>query len=338
MDAAIVLPTHRPRLLCESVLEVRDHDPLARMAALSYAVESGAAPALSMPAASDKSHRFGAAPGHQRSFDAPIGAHLCCQPGAAAEMMAARQRAAGLSALVAAMEHASVHGGYEGSARRGAGIGATADMGPAGRDAVLSGIGRSVLDILESQSPLEEFIENRFLSAERYTAFLVMFHEMAATVASFAPLRWDTSRSQSCLRVATTAAPISAADLVRTFQAGTAAGLDEPSYHGGVAGLALQATALNDSAPRVSTTAQQQPLAFKPGRYRASLGDIVGAIEGSVRGNRRGGDGDSHGSYSGSMRSAGGALAAMEEGAGEVPWWSAPVIDVASGAVPAAEQ
>lgn len=31
---------------------------------------------------------------------------------------------------------------------------------------------RSVLDVLESQSPLEEFLENRFLSAERYTSFL----------------------------------------------------------------------------------------------------------------------------------------------------------------------
>ena len=49
-------------------------------------------------------------------------------------------------------------------------------------------------DILEAQSPLEEFMENRFLAAERYTAFLVSFHSMAELVASFWPLRFQAGR------------------------------------------------------------------------------------------------------------------------------------------------
>lgn len=40
---------------------------------------------------------------------------------------------------------------------------------------------------------------------------------MATTVASFWPLKFDTWRSQSCLRIATTAAPVSAADLEREW-------------------------------------------------------------------------------------------------------------------------
>jgi hypothetical protein len=329
MDAAIVLPTHRPRLLCESVLEVVDHEPLARMAALSYAVEQGAAPALHAPdgTAADKSHRFAAAPAalsRAREFDAPIGAHLCCEPEAAAAMGAARRFAADLSMRVAEAERAeeagggTMHGSVAGNTLHGsssaAGSGsvhsgialggfasgsaaapphATPAIGPAGRDAVLSCMGRSVLDLLESQAPLEEFIENRFLSAERYTAFLVMFHEMAATVASFKPLAWDTSRSQSCLRVATTAAPISAADLVRTWQAGTAAGLDDTSYHGGTLSAAAVAAAAaahaGSGSPRGSegggALRRVPSLAIKPGRYRGSFADIVGAaFEGSMHG------------------------------------------------------
>jgi hypothetical protein len=45
----------------------------------------------------------------------------------------------------------------------------------------------------------------------------VVFHEMAARVAAFLPLQFDISRSQSQLRVATTAAPISAAELEREW-------------------------------------------------------------------------------------------------------------------------
>ena len=57
----------------------------------------------------------------------------------------------------------------------------------------------------------------RYSSLERYLAFLVVFHEMAARVAAFYPLQFDISRSQSQLRVATTAAPISAAELEKEW-------------------------------------------------------------------------------------------------------------------------
>ena len=257
MDTAIVLPTHRPRLLCESVLGVKEHEPLARLAALEYAVDTGQRPQLSEGAlhsgvdSSSVSRRYASSPDMaQKGFDAPIGVHLCCAPigslplddtrrggsheagdsqasgdaagiVTAAAMAMARRTAAHLTAVTGRALEAE---------ERGSTVhGAT----PNQRAAVLSGLTKPVVDLLESQADVETFIECRFLAAERYTAFLVLFHAMAARVAGFWPLTYDVSRSQSCLRVATTASPVSAADLVRTYQAGTAAGLDESSYHGG---------------------------------------------------------------------------------------------------------
>ena len=334
MDRAIVLPTHRPRMLCESVLSVTDHEPMARLAALSYAVDTGAAPELS----GDVSHRFSAAPGVQRVFDAPIGAHLCCDAAMNAEWTVARRRAAIASAAAAKYEENTVHSSSS----------ALSVPGPAGRDAVLNGLDKPVLELLESQAALEEFLENRFLSAERYLGFLVLFHAMAATVAAFPPLRFDTSRSQSCLRVATTAAPISAADLVRTYQAGTAAGLDDASYHGGFSGLAR--------APSLPLKA----LSLKRGARRGSH-QGVGGVKGEGEGESSswtsepwwGGSG-SGGRDGGSMQGTAAALGlagisgvalnpqlATQEPSSPaaavdpaVPWWSADVVAVASGVVP----
>jgi hypothetical protein len=48
-------------------------------------------------------------------------------------------------------------------------------------------------------------------------AVQVTFHAMARHVAALWPLSFDISRSQSCLRIATTAAPVSAADLEREW-------------------------------------------------------------------------------------------------------------------------
>jgi hypothetical protein len=62
----------------------------------------------------------------------------------------------------------------------------------------------------------------RYASLERYLAFLVVFHQMAASVAAFPPLAFDISRSQSQLRVATTAAPISGAELEKEWAADAA--------------------------------------------------------------------------------------------------------------------
>ncbi len=82
----------------------------------------------------------------------------------------------------------------------------------------------------------------RYASLERYLAFLVIFHQMAASVAAFTPLAFDISRSQSQLRVATTAAPISAAELEKEWAADNAGSklaalhhevLPDPTVHRG---------------------------------------------------------------------------------------------------------
>jgi hypothetical protein len=87
----------------------------------------------------------------------------------------------------------------------------------------------------------------RYASLERYIAFLVMFHAMAARVAAFFPLQFDIARSQSQLRVATTAAPISAAEIEKEWAHDAVAGcvfgpgrevLPDETYHslGGLGG------------------------------------------------------------------------------------------------------
>jgi len=86
--------------------------------------------------------------------------------------------------------------------------------GPAALDRALDGVQDGyILQLFNKTATLERWHENRHASFERYVAFLVLFHQMAARVASFAPLAFNISRSQSQLRVATTAAPISAAEI-----------------------------------------------------------------------------------------------------------------------------
>ena len=60
-----------------------------------------------------------------------------------------------------------------------------------------------LVDLFNKTTALEQWYENRHASLERYVGFLVLFHEMAARVASFAPLGFQVWRSQSQLRVAT---------------------------------------------------------------------------------------------------------------------------------------
>jgi hypothetical protein len=69
--------------------------------------------------------------------------------------------------------------------------------------------------VLDAEAPLTNLFEGRFASLERYVGFLVMFHAMALRVScSSWPLPpWDISRSQSILRVASTAAPVSGAEV-----------------------------------------------------------------------------------------------------------------------------
>lgn len=59
------------------------------------------------------------------------------------------------------------------------------------------------------QGLLQQFYENRVASLERYIAFCVLFHALAISVNKpWLCLPWDVARSQSNLRVATTASPI----------------------------------------------------------------------------------------------------------------------------------
>ena len=78
--------------------------------------------------------------------------------------------------------------------------------------------------VLDAEVPMKDMYEGRFASLERYIAFLVMFHAMALRVANTSwPLPpWDISRSQSILRVASTAAPVSGAEVAEQL-AGNAA-------------------------------------------------------------------------------------------------------------------
>jgi hypothetical protein len=69
--------------------------------------------------------------------------------------------------------------------------------------------------VLDAEAPVKDLFEGRFASLERYVGFLVLFHAMALRVScSSWPLPpWDISRSQSILRVASTAAPVSGAEV-----------------------------------------------------------------------------------------------------------------------------
>ena len=80
-------------------------------------------------------------------------------------------------------------------------------------------MGCSPAELMEKQGQLQELYEGRIASMQRFVAFLVMFHEMARSVQDFWPrvscglLGYDMSRSQSIMRIATTASPVSGSDV-----------------------------------------------------------------------------------------------------------------------------
>ena len=83
---------------------------------------------------------------------------------------------------------------------------------PFARLAFMSRLDSRTLDVLDAQVFVQQFYECRIASLERYLSFCVMFHAMAK--ACHLPLLchgWDMARSQSNLRVATTASPVTAA-------------------------------------------------------------------------------------------------------------------------------
>ena len=79
--------------------------------------------------------------------------------------------------------------------------------------------GWSPSDLMEKQGQMQEIYEGRIASMQRLVAFLVMFHAMAKHVQDFWPkvsfgwLGYDMSRSQSIMRIATTASPVSGSDV-----------------------------------------------------------------------------------------------------------------------------
>lgn len=96
-----------------------------------------------------------------------------------------------------------------------AGASASSSLSAAAGSVVVEEIDVASAAVLALEAPLKDLLEGRFASLERYIAFLVLFHAMATRVASSSwPLPpWDTSRSQSILCVASTAAPISGAEV-----------------------------------------------------------------------------------------------------------------------------
>jgi hypothetical protein len=358
MDTAIVLPTHRPRLLCESVLGVKEHEPLARLAALEYAVDTGQRPQLSEGAlhsgvdSSSVSRRY--APDMlQKGFDAPIGVHLCCAPIGSLRLDDTRRSssheagdsqgsgdASGIvtaAAMAMARRTAAHLTAVTGRALEAEELGSTVHGAtPNQRAAVLSGLTKPVVDLLESQADVETFIECRFLAAERYTAFLVLFHAMAARVAGFWPLTYDVSRSQSCLRVATTASPVSAADLVRTYQAGTAAGLDESSYHGGfVLSADDHVLVPGDVSFRGAAAGSMRQVrsALRLPRSRSSTGTLSWPAPEPGNDSWVASDGGTVWGAHAALLEVGDDL---ESGAGD-RWWADDITAVTSGAVPPPE-
>ena len=78
---------------------------------------------------------------------------------------------------------------------------------------------------MEQQILVQALYESRFASMQRLVAFFVMFHEMGKTVQDFWPfvsfglLGYDMSRSQSIMRIATTASPVSGMEVrLRTLE------------------------------------------------------------------------------------------------------------------------
>lgn len=101
-----------------------------------------------------------------------------------------------------------------------AGASSSSSLSAAAGSVVVEEIDVASAAVLALEAPLKDLLEGRFSSLERYIAFLVLFHAMATRVAASSwPLPpWDTSRSQSILRVASTAAPISGAEVAARLE------------------------------------------------------------------------------------------------------------------------
>jgi len=77
----------------------------------------------------------------------------------------------------------------------------------------------SSIQLMEKQTLPQRMYETRMASLQRCVAFMVLFHEMGRRVQRFWPavsfgrLRYDMDRTQSIMRIATTASPVSGMDV-----------------------------------------------------------------------------------------------------------------------------
>ncbi|CAI5501080.1 unnamed protein product, partial [Closterium sp. Naga37s-1] len=128
----VVLPSNRPKFLCEKLLGVDDLEPMKRMATREHVVST-----------TTGKNPF-------ETLDSQVvGLHLCD------EGTVQKARKLGLSMLAHGLRDIS-----------------TADAeDPGNREAILSALGGDVNNLLHSQAPIEDICENRFLSLERLIAF-----------------------------------------------------------------------------------------------------------------------------------------------------------------------
>lgn len=204
MDHSIVLPSNRHRFLCEAIMSAKDGsilEPSQRLAKIASILddcehasaenEAALVDTISAwaakPEAEDGAEYFVGVDGlHKPQILslAKAGAHRCGDPLCYLRLLGA------IPASTVDEKDTAGNGGLD----------------------------ETVQDQLEAQSDVEQLVEARCLSLERLLAFEVMFHSMAARVADFWPLNFDVSRSQSGLRICTTAGPVSASDLQREYE------------------------------------------------------------------------------------------------------------------------
>jgi len=241
LDGHVCLETHRPKFLCEALIGAKSNEPMQRMASVKAITSTGAQ--------TDRSFF------DQRIFmTEPIGTHLLPKSQRSLVNSAVKEKIHRVSlSSLAGTPHAlkelnsSPIDRHSAAGARAFGFGSAdtrtelskvlntissddADgenfMNEASTpnvknalemDRALNSMSTTMHDVVMGSAHMELFWEARFASLERYIAFLVLFHRMASTVASFWPLNFDLSRSQSQLRIATTAAPISAAEVEREW-------------------------------------------------------------------------------------------------------------------------
>jgi hypothetical protein len=119
--------------------------------------------------------------------------------------------------------------------------------------------------VLGAEAVMKDLFEGRFASFERYLAFLVMFHAMAlrVSVTSWPLPAWDISRSQSILRVASTAAPVSGAEVAHQLAGEPASMAFVPPARRATSGR-FSALSGSMAAPRSSSRSQQKMLVAAP--------------------------------------------------------------------------